>query len=294
MASWIWRSVAVTLALAQPAWAAPGAESEIAAESPTSGSEVEELEAAAVDLNPVVEPGAVPEAAAEADATEAVRWHNDLGIDLALRLEAFVTQGRTFAVDLAEGRADGWHGLNAGVDLELGYAPPLPEPWRIFSVVAGLGYTPFIGSGLASYTQYEAGEAGVVPVTTSYRYDWSVHMVPVNLGLRVQLPLELFLPALPLGAEVEGGFAGGLAMASSTLTREGADAPFASDVADSDFGLGYYLGALVRVPLPPALGSVVAGYRYSAVRLDFHRPDFNATWGDLGGHHIMAGYRLEL
>lgn len=232
--------------------------------------------------------------AATAEVTAAPRWHQGLGLELGLRLDAFVTQGRTFDVDVAAGQNSGLHGVNGAVDLELAYAPPLPAPWRIVAVALGVGYTPFFGTGQASWIAYAPAASGVQQVTSLYRYDWSVHLVPVNLGLRVQPPLEQWFGALPLGVDLEAGFAGGLAFASSSLTMDGADDPFARDVGSSDFGLGYYLGAGVRVPIAAALGSVVAGYRYSAVRLDFHRPDFNATWGDLGGHHLLVGYRLEL
>ncbi|MFH1808668.1 MAG: hypothetical protein ABIJ09_07980 [Pseudomonadota bacterium] len=231
---------------------------------------------------------------AETEATVNPRWHQDLGIDLALRLDAFVTQGQTFAVDLADGHSEGWHGVNGALDIELAYAPPLPSPWRIVSVALGVGYTPFIGTGLASWRAYTPTGEGVSHLTTTYRYDWAVHLIPISFGLRVQLPLETFTGPLPVRVDTEAGFAGGLAFASSSLTVDGADVPFARDVGSSDFGLGYYLGAGISVPVPPALGSVVVSYRYSAVRLDFHRPDFNATWGDLGGHHGMVGYRLEL
>jgi hypothetical protein len=258
------------------------------------GDEVREL-TAAPDLATV--PSSQPAAEAAASAAEvavAPRWQQGLGLDLGLRLDAFVTQGRTYDVDVAAGQNSGLHGVNGAVDLELAYAPPLPAPWRIVAVAIGVGYTPYFGTGQASWIAYAPTPSGVGQVTSLYRYDWSVHLVPMNLGLRVQPPLEQWFGALPVGLDLEGGFAGGLAFASSSLTMEGADDPFARDVGSSDFGLGYYLGAGLRVPIAAALGSVVAGYRYSAVRLDFHRPDFNATWGDLGGHHLLVGYRLEL
>lgn len=236
----------------------------------------------------------VGQRAAAATANAAPRWANDWGLELGLRLDAFVTQGRTFAVDVASDQNEGIHGINYAFDFELAYAPPLPAEWRLVSIAVGIGYTPFFGTGYASFAQYAASGDSYQLLEQRYRYDWSVHLIPINAGLRLGLPLARLGLDLPIRAEIEAGFAGGFAFASSTLTVDGADAPFAKAVGSSDFGLGYYAGALINCPIPAGLGSVTGGYRYSAVRLDFHRPDFNATWGDLGGHHVMVGYRFEL
>lgn len=256
-------------------------------------SDVKVLEA--VDVDTMSAQGATAEdSQSEAKEPHRTNWAFGLGLGVALQLDAFVTQGRTFQVDVSEGKSDGVHGINYAPSLELSYCPPIPEPWRILSVVSSVGYTPFFGSGLASYQQYESNNGSFEQVTSVYQYDWSVHVIPVDIGLRLVLPLDLVDLELPLRIEGEAGFSGGFAFASSKLTRDNQSEPFSQDVGDSDFGLGYHLGVGVAWPLSMAFGSVVASYRYSAVRLDFHRPDFNATWGDLGGHHLVLGYRLEL
>ena len=216
-----------------------------------------------------------------------------LGLELSVKLDAFVTQGRTFAVDVASDNNDGIHGINWGLELGLGYLLPLPEPWRIVALEASVAYTPFIGQGLASYQQWAARDGEIAATETNYVYDWSVHMIPLNAGLRLRLPWETLGVEMPVAMEGTAGFASGFAFASSTLTREGAEEAFAEDAKASGFGLGYYVGLGASYPLPPNLGRLVASYRYSSVKLDFDRPDFNATWGDLGGHHLVLGYRFE-
>lgn len=260
------------------------------AQSADTGETVE-LQARALDENKAVSASASePISAAVATSVPA---SERLGLDLSVKLDAFITQGRTFAVDVSADNSDGIHGLNWALELGAAYLLPLPQPWRLVSLQAFFGYTPFIGQGLASYTQWQSVDGSVVATEQSYRYDWSIHMIPINAGLRIALPLQAMDISLPIDIETEFGFAGGLAWAASTLTLEGADTAFAENARSFGFGLGYYLGAGVSYPLPPELGCLVASYRYSAVKLDFDHPDFNATWGDLGGHHVLVGYRFK-
>lgn len=294
---------AASPALAKPATrkppGMPAAAAAAPAKTPLAAPQIEEseqrlVEAAPAAAAPTPAPAPTATPAPVPAATAAAPVVTGVGLGIALKLDAYVTQGRTFGVDLASGKSDGWHGLNVEPSLELSYWLPLPAEWRLVGLSVDAGYTPFLGTGYNSLRQYGSSGGATGLSTTRYRYDWAIHLIPLDVGLKLRLPLERLGLALPLRVELEGGFASGVAFASSTLTIDGTTAPFSKDAGNSDIGLGYYAGAGVAVAMPPGFGSIVGGYRYSAVRLDFHRPDFNATWGDLGGHHLVVGYRFEL
>jgi hypothetical protein len=218
------------------------------------------------------------------------------GVGLALRADGALLHARTLGVTIDTPSlrnaltGDGLKGAGGGVLVQVSWMAPLPgSTWnRAVGVEADVGYQALPTQGTIPFSQYQTRDGQTVLVTTNYVYDSIVHVVPVTLGVRSRLPL----PALPVRIDLSAGGAGlwGLSVAQARV--DGADVAFAVDNAASDIAWGFYLEAGVAWSLGP--GELCAGYRYLSAYLDFEHPAQNPGPGDLGGHHLLVGYRFTL
>lgn len=229
---------------------------------------------------------------------------SDLGLGLGVRADVLVTHGRVFGVSASDGTGDGWHGVSGGVAFQLAYHVPLPSSlldetpalvWldRTLGMEAEVAYALTGTQGELSFTQYEAGGDAVAPVTTTYSYGGLLHQLPISLGVRARLPLLLGNAALAgLRFDVSAGGATVIGISSTTARLDGAEAPFAQDNTSVDAAWGFYVEGGLGWQLGP--GEVTASYRYSSAYLSFGHTAWNPVPGDLGGHHLLVGYRFLL
>lgn len=224
-----------------------------------------------------------------------------LGLGVAPRLDAVLTHGRPFGVSASGGSGDGSKGFAGGARLQLAYQIPMPRSmtadspalaWldRLIGIEAEVGYALTATNGTVSFDQWESTSEGPAVVTTTYEYGGLLHQVPLSAGLRGRLPVFLFLPGLYLDASA--GFEGVLGISTVEATVEGAPAPFTTGNSASGFAWGFYAEGGVAFGVGP--GEVTAAYRYSSAYLDFGHAAFNPSPGDLGGHHLLLGYRFVL
>ena len=219
-----------------------------------------------------------------------------LGLGLAIRADLAMQHGRTFGVTVAEPSlantlsGEGIKGFGGGFLLQLSWHLPIDGHWlnRAFGVEFDVGYSITGETGTVPFTQYETKNGTTSLVTTNYDYAGLIHLVPMSLGLRSRLPLQdLHLPVhidVALGGNVLWG------LSISTATVQGESVNFATDNAASDFAFGFYAEGGVAFDLGP--GELVGAYRYVSSYLDFGHRAFNPTPGDVGGHHLLLGYRF--
>ena len=81
-------------------------------------------------------------------------------------------------------------------------------------------------------------------------------------------------------------------MSIASASVQGEHVAFATDNTASDVAFGFYLETGIAWQVGP--GEVVGAYRYVSSYLDFEHADFNTSPGDLGGHHLLVGYRFTL
>jgi hypothetical protein len=221
-----------------------------------------------------------------------------LGLGLALRADLAMLHGRTFGVTIAEPSlrntlsGEGIKGFGGGVLLQLSWNMPIDGHVlnRAFGVEFDVGYTVSGENGTVPFTQYETKNGATALVTTNYDYSGVIHIVPMSLGLHSRLPLaDLGLP-VSVDVAAGGNALWGVSVASAAVQGEGV--AFATDNTASDVAFGFYLETGVAWKLGP--GELVGSYRYVSSYLDFGHADFNTSPGDLGGHHLLVGYRFTL
>jgi hypothetical protein len=241
--------------------------------------------------------GRLPVAAIEAPPADAPTPAGDgrIGLGIALRGDVALLHARTFGVTIDEASlrntltGDGGKGAGGGVLVQLSWMVPMPgSSWnRAFGVEFDVGYNVTATSGTVPFTQYQTSGGTTKLVTTDYDYSSIVHVVPMSLGARMRLPLDL-----PVHLDVAAGGAAlwGLSIARAAVA--GADVDFTTDNSASDVAWGFYVEGDVAWTLGP--GELVGGYRYTSAYLDFEHPEQNPGLGDLGGHHLLLGYRFTL
>jgi hypothetical protein len=218
-----------------------------------------------------------------------------VGLGIAVRGDIALLHARTFGVTIDEASlantltGDGGKGAGGGALVQLSWMVPLPgSSWnRRFGVEFDVGYNVTTTNGTIPFTQYASVGGTTKLVTTNYEYSSVLHVVPLSLGARSRLPLEL-----PVHLDVAAGAAAlwGLSIASAKVS--GSDVAFATDNSSSDVAWGFYVEGDVTWELGP--GELVGGYRYTSAYLDFEHPEENPGPGDLGGHHLLLGYRFTL
>ncbi len=273
--------------------AAPVAEApvESAPPGPEADQKLDAVEATATP-SPV---GAAVTAEALPPHTGRHRFGGDAGFGLAVRGDVGMFNGRTFGVkasspSLSEAQSgDGIQGFGGGVLLQAAWHLPLDGSAldRVFGAEFDVGYTLTGTTGEIAFSQYESSNGETKLVTTTYAYQGLLHTVPVSLGLRARLPLDL-----PLHIDLSAGGLGVWGLSTTTSTVVDGSAPFAADNTASDLAFGYYGEGGVAFDVGP--GELTAAYRYQSAFLDFGHTAFNPTLGDLGGHHILVGYRFLL
>lgn len=239
------------------------------------------------------------EATPAAPATQApAQGDGLLGLGLAVRADIAMLHGRTFGVTVAEPNlrgalsGEGIKGFGGGLLLQLSWNMPIDGHVlnRAFGVEFDVGYNVTGENGTVPFTQYETKDGATSLVTTNYDYSGIIHVVPMSLGLHSRLPLaDLGLP-VSVDVAAGGNALWGVSIASAAVQGEGVS--FATDNTASDFAFGFYLEGGVAWKLGP--GELVGAYRYVSSYLDFEHADFNTTAGDLGGHHLLLGYRFTL
>jgi hypothetical protein len=221
-----------------------------------------------------------------------------LGLGLAVRADVAMQHGRSFgvtadipAVDNALS-GDGIKGFGGGLLLQLSWHLPIDGHWlnRAFGVELDAGYTLTGANGSIPFSQYETQNGGTKLVTTTYDYEGLIHVVPLSLGLRSRLPLQDL--GLPVHVDVSAGGNALWGLSVSSASVQGEDVAFAVDNSASDFAFGFYAEGGVALDLGP--GELTGAYRYVSSYLDFEHGAFNPSPGDLGGHHLLVGYRFTL
>jgi len=202
---------------------------------------------------------------------------------------------RTFGVSAGAAGVDnalageGIKGFGGGVLLQVAWHLPLADSAldRVFGAELDVGYSISGTNGEVELQQYESVEGETRLVTTTYGYEGLLHSVPVSLGLRARLPLDL-----PVHIDLAAGGLGVWGTSTTTSTLAGSAVPFSQDNFATDFAWGFYGEGGVACAL--GVGELTAAYRYQSAYLDFEHPEFNPTLGDLGGHHVVVGYRFLL
>ncbi len=124
----------------------------------------------------------------------------------------------------------------------------------------------------------------------TFSYSWTIDSLPIFVGVSAMLKP---LVDLPLYLSAGGGFAAAYAWAESTYEKEGQ--PKVTDAVQSDWGIGWYLGAEAAWVLGP--GRFTFEYRYSSARTDLKFRDiyssYNREPGDLEGSNLLLGYRFD-
>ncbi len=255
-------------------------------------------EQADVPLEPPAPPTKPPEESAAPVAVVAEKpalFGAAAGFGLSLRADVGLLNARTLGVSAAAGAisealtGDGAPGFSGGVLVQVAWHLPLEHSPldRLFGAELDVGYAMSGTNGEIALQQYESAAGQTRLVTTTYAYEGLLHSVPISLGLRARLPLEL-----PLHVDVA---AGGLALwgtSTTTSTLAGSAVPFSQDNFATDFAWGFYVEGGIALAL--GVGELTAAYRYQSAYLDFDHPDFNPSLGDLGGNHVLVGYRFLL
>lgn len=221
-----------------------------------------------------------------------------LGLGLAARADIVMLHGRALGVTAAAPAVDntltgdGIKGFGGGLLLQLSWHLPIDGHWlnRAFGVEFDAGYTLTGANGSIPFTQYETEGGQTKLVTTTYDYEGLIHVVPLSLGLRSRLPLQDL--GLPVHIDVSAGGNALWGLSVSSASVQGESVAFATDNSASDFAFGFYGEAGVALDAGP--GEVTAAYRYVSSYLDFEHAGFNPDPGDLGGHHLLIGYRFTL
>lgn len=261
------------------------------ADTPAGDAEVEQASEKPMDEETAPSPPETETAAAA--RRDPPLFGGGVGVGVALRLDFTVLNGRTLGVKAAPTSVknaltgEGIKGLGGGVLLQLAWHLPLENSPldRVLGIELDAGYALSGTNGTVSFQQYETAGGQTRLVTSTYTYSGLLHSVPISLGLRGRLPLQL-----PVHIDVAAGGTGVWGFSSTTSSLDGAGTAFSEDNAASDFAWGYYLEAGVAFSL--GVGELTAAYRYSSAFLDFEHPEFNPEAGDLGGHHVVVGYRF--
>ena len=218
------------------------------------------------------------------------------GLGIALRADGALLHARTFGVTIDKAKldnaltGDGVKGAGGGALLQLSWMIPVAgSTWnRAFGFEADVGYNVTATNGAIPFTQYQTKNGETALVTTTYAYDSVVHVVPVTLGVRSRLPL----PELPVRIDLSAGGSGLWGMSIAQASVDDADVAFAVDNTATDMAWGFYGEGGIAWLLGP--GELCASYRYLSAYLDFEHPLENPGPGDLGGHHLLVGYRFTL
>lgn len=224
------------------------------------------------------------------------RGDGKVGLGIALRADGALLHARTFGVTIDKAKldnaltGDGLKGAGGGALLQLSWMIPVAgSTWnRAFGFETDVGYNVTATNGTIPFTQYASTNGETALVTTTYTYDSVVHVVPFSLGVRSRLPL----PELPVRIDLSAGGTGLWGMSVSQARVDDADVAFAVDNTASDLAWGFYAEGGVAWLLGP--GELCVGYRYLSAYLDFEHPLENPGPGDLGGHHLLVGYRFVL
>ncbi|MDP2339877.1 MAG: hypothetical protein Q8O67_02880 [Deltaproteobacteria bacterium] len=246
----------------------------------------------------VVETGSEPLVVAEVPATKpaaAGLFGGPAGVGLSVRGDISMLNARTFGVTAGAASVDnalageGIKGFGGGVLLQAAWHLPLEGSAldRVFGIELDAGYSLSGTNGEIAVQQYESVGGETKLVTTTYGYEGLLHSVPISLGARARLPLDL-----PVHIDLSTGGLAVWGSSSTTSTLAGSEVPFSQDNFATDFAWGFYAEGGIALAL--GVGELTAAYRYQSAYLDFDHPEFNPTLGDLGGHHVVVGYRFLL
>ena len=218
------------------------------------------------------------------------------GLGVALRADGALLHARTFDVTIDKAKldnalsGDGVKGAGGGALLQLSWMIPVDgSTWnRAFGFEADVGYNVTATNGTIPFTQYQTKDGETSLVTTKYDYDSVIHVVPFSLGVRSRLPL----PELPVRIDLSAGGSGLWGMSVAQASVDETSVAFAIDNTSTDMAWGFYAEGGVAWLVGP--GELCASYRYMSAYLDFEHPLQNPGPGDLGGHHLLVGYRFTL
>ncbi len=216
---------------------------------------------------PKVEAAAPPAPASKAKMLAA------LGLHLDLLLPAAKTGGASYAQNL---RPEGSRTATFAVMGEGRYS--LPPPVQDLSIALEVGWYRLAAKGSRQNPDD--------PDFADIDYAWSLHTLPVLLGVYYQLPLPL-----PIDIAAGAGFVYERVWATTTYTAHGTST---QNATQSDAGMGFHATAEAGLPLGP--GVLVGSVRYTRITTDLNFKTvydgaYNEKPGDVGGGAVLVGYR---